>query len=274
MTTATTLVSLAQAEDAQAFGGKAAQLAVAIRAGLPVPDGLAAAWPFVDAVAAAEREATAVLRAASASADRVAVRSSGVGEDSAAASFAGQHLSRLNVPASEVPDVVGAVWSSASGEAALGYRRRMGLAGTPRIAVVIQQMLDADVAGVLFHPHPVTGADEYVVEAAWGLGEAVVGGLVTPDLFRLDPQGQVLERRAGLKDVAVVARAAGGTEERPVEADRTRAVCLHDGQLAEVFLLAKACKRVFGGSQDLEWAFAQGRLWLLQRRTVTGAPPA
>lgn len=270
MTAPTTPVALAEAGDARAFGGKAAGLAAATRAGLPVPQGRALAWPLVDAVAGGNPDAIGGLDAAAAPlGPSLAVRSSALGEDSDAASFAGQHLTLLNVPASGLADAVGAVARSARSGAALAYRRRLRLTGRTRTGVVIQTMVDADVAGVLFDVNPATGADEIVIEAARGLGEAVVGGLVTPDLFRLSIEGEVLEQRAGDKDLEVVAAPGGGTRERPAAAGRARALCLDESGLARLHRLAMACRGAFGGSQDLEWAFARERLWLLQRRAVT-----
>ncbi len=255
MTSQTAPVPLAEAGDARAFGGKAARLAVAVRAGLPVPEGLALPWLLVDAVTAGDPHATAVLgAAASPLGPALAVRSSAVGEDSDVASFAGQHLSMLNIPVSRWPIPFGRFcgqraaslrWPTVGGWA---WRAASGA------GVVSQEMVAAEVAGVLFHPHPTTGADEVVIEAAWGLGEAVVGGLVTPDLFRLSVEGRVLERRLGVKDLEVRAVTGGGTAKRPV-ADRARVFCLDDGQLAQLHRLATLCKDVFGGSQDLEWAF-------------------
>ena len=130
----------------------------------------------------------------------LAVRSSAVGEDSEEASFAGQHLTCLNVrSAADGVAAVAAIWRSAHSDSALAYRRRLGLTDSPRIAVVVQQLVDADCAGVLFTRNPLDGADELVVEAAWGLGEAVVAGLVTPDRFRVARDGTVLERVAGTR---------------------------------------------------------------------------
>ncbi len=264
------LPPLHDADDAHIFGGKAAQLAMAARAGLPVPEGVALPWPLVDAVASDDTDASAALEAAASTlGPSLAVRSSAIGEDSVEASFAGQHLSLLNVPASQLADAVRAVRRSAGSEAASAYRGRLGLAGNARVGVVVQQMVDADVAGVVFHPHPITGADEVVIEAAWGLGEVVVGGLVTPDLFRLSVSGEVLERRLGAKELEVRAVGSGGTAERSPPADRSRSLCLTDGQLAQLHRLVLRCRAVFGGSQDLEWAFARDRLWLLQRRAIT-----
>lgn len=270
MTSARTPVPIARAADARTFGGKAAHLAAAARAGLPVPEGIALPWAFVDAVADGDRDAASVLAAAASPLGGcLAVRSSAVGEDSERASFAGQHLSLLNVRTVALADAVHAVSRSVRAEAALGYRRRLGLTGRAGAGVVIQQMVHAGVAGVLFHPNPVTSAHEIVIEAAWGLGCAVVDGLVNPDLFRVSVDGEVLERRPGLKELEVAALAGGGTAERSVAAARTRGLSLDDGQLAQLHQLATRCQAVFGGSQDLEWAFAAGTLWLLQRRPVT-----
>jgi pyruvate,water dikinase len=134
---------------------------------------------------------------------------------------------------------------------------------------VLQEQIDADCAGVLFTRNPVDGADEFVVEAAWGLGEAVVAGIVTPDRFRIARDGIVVERVIGEKDVAVVLAPEGGTHEIAVSAERVRRLCLDDRQLAELASLAERCRRSFGGGRDLEWAFADGVLHLLQCRALT-----
>lgn len=270
MTSPSTPVRIADAVDAPTFGGKAAHLAAAARAGLPVPEGIALPWAFVDAVAGGDRDAASLIAAASSPLGSwLAVRSSAVGEDSERASFAGQHLSLLNVRAAALGDAVEAVARSVRGEPALGYRRRLGLTERAGVGVVIQEMVHAGVAGVLFDHNPVTSAKELVIEAGWGLGCAVVDGLVTPDLFRLSFDGEVLERRPGLKELEVAVLAGGGTAERPVAGARARELSLDDGQLAQLHQLATRCKAVFGGSQDIEWAFAAGTLWLLQRRPVT-----
>lgn len=267
--TPTPPVPLTDAGDAEVFGGKAAQLAAAARAGLPVPPGIALSWTLTDAVAAGGVEVSAVLAAAGSLGDFVAVRSSAVGEDSDLASFAGQHESLLNVPLAGLAHAVAAVWQSVHGGSALAYRERVGVTGEPRAGVVIQRMVVADVAGVAFCPNPVTGAQEVVIECAWGLGEAVAGGLVVPDLVRLSAEGEVVERRPGAKDRTVVPREQGGTTQRVVGSDRAAALCLEAGQAIAVFDLVQACRRVFGGTQDIEWAFARDTLWLLQRRAVT-----
>lgn len=258
------IVTLRDAQSEEAFGGKAASLAKALRAGLPVPDGLAIAWESTG-----DREAiVAAYRALNA--ERVAVRSSAVGEDSADASFAGQHATLLNVTSvAGLLDAVQTIRDSAHAEGVLEYRRKIGVAGEPRIGIVVQRMVDADVAGVLFTRDPVTGANERVIESAWGLGEAVVAGLVTPDRFRLSSAGKVLDREAGTKGIAIRYADEGGTREVRVHNLDARRLSLTDAQLAELHELGKRCEKFFGAPQDLEWAIAGGSLFLLQSRPIT-----
>jgi len=265
-------VPLVDARDARAFGGKAVQLGAAIRAELPVPDGFGLAADLVDALARGEQTARAQLAAVCARlSGPLAVRSSAVGEDSAVASFAGQHATVLNVCGVQaVTEAVEAVWRSAWSESALAYRRRVGANEAVRIGAVVQTLVAADVAGVLFTHNPVTGADELVVEASWGLGEAIVQGLVIPDRYRIGRGGDVLDRTAGSKEVAVRLRADGDTRHESVEPELVEELCLADAELRGLHELAARCDDVFGsGPHDIEWAFEAGALYLLQRRPVT-----
>jgi pyruvate,water dikinase len=265
------IVALPEAVQAAEFGGKAAQLGQALRAGLPVPAGVGLSASFVDRIISGEPAARAELaRAFDVLGAPVAVRSSAIGEDSASASFAGQHATLLNVRTLDaLLDAVVAVHGSAHTASALLYRQRLGLPAEPRMAIVIQSLILAECAGVLFTRHPTTGADERVIEAAWGLGESVVAGLVTPDSYRLARGGELLACQAGDKDLAIVWSETGGTRELPVEPARAAQLCLDARQLAALDRLASACERAFGGAQDLEWAFAKGELYLLQRRAIT-----
>jgi pyruvate,water dikinase len=121
----------------------------------------------------------------------------------------------------------------------------------------------------LFTRHPLTGADERVIEGSWGLGESVVAGLVTPDRYRLARGGKLLAHELGDKDLAILWHEAGGTHEVPVEPERAAQPCLTAAQLERLDALATQCEDAFGGSQDLEWAFAGQSLFLLQRRAIT-----
>jgi pyruvate, water dikinase len=268
-----TVVPLREASDETAFGGKAVSLGACLRAGLPVPDGVALSVALVEAAAAGHGAAIAAVRAGFAEADRgrgVAARSSAVGEDGAEASFAGQHASVLGVrTADALLEAVAVVRASGRSAAAAAYRARLGVTGEARVAVVIQAMLDPESAGVMFTRDPVDGSDARVIEAAWGLGEAVVGGLVTPDRYRVLRGGRIVERVAGEKDVAVRRREGGGTEELPVPAELVHRLCLADDQLRALDELAVRCEQLAAGHHDIEWAVASGHVYLLQRRAVT-----
>ncbi|MGH8948259.1 MAG: PEP/pyruvate-binding domain-containing protein, partial [Acidimicrobiia bacterium] len=253
-----------------AYGGKAANLSTAFRDGLSVPEGFALSWSEVDAIATEMPGATGALRADLAELAYVplAVRSSAVGEDSRVASFAGQHQTVLNVVGDDsVLTAIRRVWDSGWNEAALAYRLRMDVADEPRIGVIVQHLVAAEVAGVLFTCDPVSGnADRWLIEASWGLGEAVVAGLVSPDFYIATPSGDLLEARRGTKKVAVMPDVGGGTSQRATEDDNW---CLDEAAVRELTELGAACERLFGPGQDIEWAVAGGKTWLLQSRPVT-----
>ena len=274
MSSLSCVAPLSAADDAGRFGGKAAHLAAARRAGLPVPDGWALGWDEVEALVRQETyapEVDAALRAAVSGRGPVAVRSSAVGEDSRDASFAGTHLTVLGLLGGDaVVDAVRQVHASAVDPGALAYRDRLAVDGAIRMGVVVQEMVDADVAGVLFTRNPLTGADELVVEASWGLGEAVVSGLVTPDHVRADLDGRVLERVIGEKDVAIRLTRDGATEETAVPSDLATMPCLRDEEVQKLHRLVRACNEVYADTaHDIEFAFAGGTLYLLQRRPIT-----
>ena len=266
-------VPLAKARDTSVFGSKAVGLGEAAREGLPVPPGIALSGPIVEAVAAGEERAIkTVAKSARPLHGPLAVRSSAVDEDGAEASFAGQHVTLLNVPSVDgLTSALSEIWWSANSDSAITYRQRVGLFTRPSVGVVVQELLNPESAGVMFTQNPVTGDDERVIEASWGLGEAVVAGLVIPDHYRVDRSGQVLERTPGRKQIAVRAVAGGGTVEEKVPAELVESLCLDEGQLEELGRLALQCEKVYGPSRDIEWAFAGPTLYLLQCRAVTRA---
>ena len=269
----TEVVSLAEVSETSVFGSKAVGLGQALRDGLPVPPGVALSGPIVEEVASGdERAIEQVAQAVRPLGGPLAVRSSAVDEDGASASFAGQHLTLLNVPsADELSTALREIWWSANSDSAITYRKRVGLFTRPSVAVVVQKLLDPETAGVMFTQNPVTGADERMVEASWGLGEAVVAGLVIPDSYRFDRTGNVLERRPGLKRIAICGVATGGTVEEAVAPELVERLCLDDARLEELNRLATRCEQVYGPARDIEWAIAGGTLYLLQCRAVTRA---
>ena len=270
------VVPLAKAQDTAIFGSKAVGLGDAIRAGLPVPPGVALSGSVVEAAASGDDRAVGrVAKSVRPLPTPLAVRSSAVDEDGTEASFAGQHLTLLNVAsADEMASALREIWWSANSDSAITYRQRVGLFTRPSVAVVVQSLLDPEVAGVMFTQNPITGAEESLIEASWGLGEAVVAGLVIPDNFRIDRSGQVLERTPGRKSIAIRSVEGGGTVHEDVPADRAERLCLDDDQLSELGRLALRCEEVYGPGRDIEWAFADGKLYLLQCRAVTAGHPS
>jgi pyruvate,water dikinase len=259
------IVPLAAAEDPEVYGGKAVQLGAALRAGLPVPDGFALSWEAVaDAAGGASLEGIDWPAPC-------AVRSSAIGEDSAGASFAGTHLTVLGVTGGDaVHQAIQDVLASGSDPGAQAYRSTLGLEVTARMGVVVQSMVDSDVAGVMFTRNPLTGADERVIEASWGLGEAVVAGLVTPDRYVLGADGSLTEQTVGEKDLAIRRTPEGGTVEEEVDPLIIDEPCLGLSELRALHELALTCDGVYGsGEHDIEFAFRGAILYLLQRRPIT-----
>ena len=267
----TLVVPLEEAGEEKLYGAKAVGLGDAARAGLPIPPGVALAGELTDAVASGQQDAVQqVMEATGFLTGPLAVRSSVVDEDGAEASFAGQHLTLLNVPSREdIAAAVREIWWSANSDSAITYRKRVGLFDRPSVGVVVQALLDPHVAGVMFTRNPINGADERLIEASWGLGEAVVAARVIPDHFRVERGGAVLERTPGLKKIAVRSVASGGTVEQDVEPAMAEALCLDDGQLGLLNDLASRCEDVYGPDRDIEWAYADKQIYLLQCRAMT-----
>ncbi|MGH3976888.1 MAG: PEP/pyruvate-binding domain-containing protein, partial [Pseudonocardiaceae bacterium] len=285
-------------------GGKAANLGELIRAGFPVPPGFCITTAAYQQVAAAafdldaqdtgliaEQARTAILTASipTAIADAVdhayralgddvpvAVRSSATAEDLPWASFAGQQDTYLNIVGVDaLLDAVHRCWASLWTDRAVSYRTTNGIDhATVRLAVVVQQMIEPRVAGVLFTADPVTGHRAHtVIDASPGLGEAVVSGAVNPDHFVVDAAGTVLERRLGDKRVVIRSLAGGGTEQvmRPAGAEQP---CLGDEQIRDLAALGQRVQEHYGAPQDIEWALdGAGSLWLTQARPITTLYP-
>ncbi|MGD8626522.1 MAG: PEP/pyruvate-binding domain-containing protein, partial [Anaerolineae bacterium] len=300
-----------------AAGGKGANLARMVRAGLPVPGGFvvttAAYGAYVEAnPGLAETIRSAVeglaaddpagleaaskrIRAGFATGSLppgleealqrayddlgrppVAVRSSATAEDLPGLSFAGQQDTFLNVTGEEaLLQAVVRCWSSLWTARAIGYRQRqaIGQAGLA-LAVVVQEMVAAEAAGVLFTANPLNGKrTEMAVEATLGLGEALVSGRVEPDRYRLEAaSGRVLEYSLGGKRLSIRSRTGGGTVEQAEEGAADRSA-LPDAALAELAGHGRRLAELLGGPQDVEWAWAGGQIYLLQSRPITALYP-
>ncbi len=205
---------------------------------------------------------------------RVAVRSSATAEDLAGASFAGQQETILNVTgADDLLDAVLRCWSSLYTSQAIFYRHQRGFDGTQvSMAVVVQQMVDAEKSGVIFTVDPVTrNRFNMVIEAVWGLGEGVVSGALTPDHYKLDRETyEVLHAFVPRKPLMYTRGGDGhGVMKSEVPPDRVSARVLTDAELRELVDLGNRIEEHFGCPQDIEWGIEGGRVYLLQSRPIT-----
>jgi pyruvate,water dikinase len=279
-----------------AAGGKGSSLARMASLGLPVPPGFVVhAEALAETTgerlrAALQRDpasAVEVVRGATLSEELreavtaayaelgpevpVAVRSSACAEDSQEASFAGQQETYLHVRGAEpVLDRIRECWASFFSERALFYRKEKGSLDDLGMAVVVQRMVGAEVAGVLFTCDPVQRRrDRMVVEAVFGLGEACVSGQVTPDHFVLARDGTLKRRRLSVQPLAVVSGEGGGTVERELDPEQGGAPTLGEEELRRLARLGAGLEEQLGGPQDIEWALEGGELYVLQCRPVT-----
>ena len=205
----------------------------------------------------------------------VAVRSSATAEDLPGLSFAGQQDTFLNVMGDDaLLHAVVECWSSLWTARAIAYRTRNDIDhSTVSLAVVVQEMVQSDTSGVLFTANPLTGRrSETVIDATFGLGEALVSGQVEPDHYVVETySGKILQKLLGAKATVVRGLAGGGVEEQQQE--RRSEQALTDEQIAVLTETGKQVAELYGDPQDIEWAFADGNLLLLQSRPITSLFP-
>jgi rifampicin phosphotransferase len=205
----------------------------------------------------------------------VAVRSSATAEDLAGASFAGQQETYLNVRGAEaLLEAVENCWASLWTARAMAYRTRQGIAPeTVSLAVVVQRMVESEAAGVMFTANPSNGRrNELTISAAWGLGESVVSGTVTPDSIVVEKgSGRVLSRETADKGVMTV-YTEDRTAERPVPEVQRLAPVLDDEMVGELARYGKRIEDHYGTPQDIEWALSGGEFYVVQARTITALP--
>ena len=264
--------------DVTLVGGKAANLSRLARLYHRVPDGFSLPVTVMDEAHPLDLrdEITAAisdLMACHSLDDFIAaVRSSAVDEDGATASFAGQHETYLNIVGAEaILQAVIRCWESARSEHALDYRRKQGLSVEhPQIAVLVQQLVAADIAAVVFSANPITGSrDEIMINASWGLGESIVGGTVTPDTFIVRKSDQAIISRTIADKQHMTVSAPGGTHEVDVPRFLRSEASLNEEQVVEMAKLALTLEVTMEHPVDVECAYAGGELYLLQCRPIT-----
>jgi phosphoenolpyruvate synthase/pyruvate phosphate dikinase len=264
--------------DVTLVGGKAANLSRLARLYHRVPDGFSLPVTVMDEAHPLDlrgeiTRAISDLMACHSLPDFIAaVRSSAVDEDGATASFAGQHETYLNiVGADAIIQAVTKCWESARSEHALDYRRQQGLSvERPQIAVLVQQLVAADVAAVVFTANPITGnRDEVMINASWGLGESIVGGTVTPDTFIVRKSDLAVVQRVIADKQRMTVSMPGGTHEVDVPRFLRNTTSLNDEQVVEMTKLALTLETTMEHPVDVECAYASGELYLLQCRPIT-----
>src|ERR671930_868826 len=200
-----------------------------------------------------------------------AVRSSATAEDLPTASFAGQHDTYLNVvgPAA-ILQHVSRSWASLFTERAVTYRLRNGLDHREvNMAVVVQQMVFPEAAGILFTADPVTSSRNVAsVEATFGLGEALVSGRVDGDVYKVR-DGEVVAKAVATKQLAIHASPAGGTQQQAIEPERQEQPALTDAQIVRLAQLGRRIEARFGRPQDIEWCLADDGFQIVQSRPIT-----
>ncbi|MCQ8893746.1 MAG: phosphoenolpyruvate synthase [Methanolinea sp.] len=202
----------------------------------------------------------------------VAVRSSATAEDLPDASFAGQQETYLNIRGEKnLLLAVQRCWASLYGARAIYYRAKQGFDHrSVNIAVVVQQLVNSEKAGVMFTSHPVTGEDVSIIEGSWGLGEAVVSGSVSPDKYVFDMRtGKVIDRLIANKRVQIVSDGDNGTRTVEVPRHLQDAPVLSDDEVARLAKFGKIAENHYGVPQDVEWAIVGENIYILQSRPIT-----
>lgn len=202
----------------------------------------------------------------------VAVRSSATAEDLPDASFAGQQETYLNIKGEKrLIEAVQKCWASLYGGRAIYYRSRQGFDHrSVNIAVVVQELVNSEKAGVMFTSHPVTGEEMTIIEGSWGLGEAVVSGSVSPDNYVFDQRTEkVTDRLIADKKIQIVSVGDHGTKTVDVPADRRNAIVLSDDEVRRLATYGTIAETHYGIPQDVEWAIVGETFYILQSRPIT-----
>ena len=202
----------------------------------------------------------------------VAVRSSATAEDLPEASFAGQQETYLNIRGEEaLLEAVRKCWASLWTARAIAYRIKNNIdQNTVALAVVVQEMVEAEAAGILFTANPMNGKrDEVVINAAWGLGEAIVGGLVSPDTIIADKASGKVKQVDVAEKTVITVLTESGTAEIPLDDARRKSKVLKEPQVIELVGIARKIEDFYGKPQDIEWCHAGGRFYVVQSRPIT-----
>ncbi|MHB8132684.1 MAG: PEP/pyruvate-binding domain-containing protein [Anaerolineaceae bacterium] len=260
-------------------GGKGGSLSILFQAGFPVPPGFVIfptsfngnglkpdMWVNVQKHINKMRDSDPGIS--------FAIRSSALCEDSEKTSFAGEFETILNVKTDEeIHQAILSVYNSRKNERVQAYSQVKGIDQTDEIAIVVQKLVHADCSGVLFTANPVNGRrDQAVLTSTWGLGEAIVGGMVTPDMQIVDKHTfQLISQEIADKRVMTV-ELQKGTVEQQVPEKKRKALVLSGNQVTEIIKLGIMIEEYFGRPMDIEWAAFRNKMMLVQARPITALP--
>jgi pyruvate,water dikinase len=265
------VVPLDKAIELSSFGGKAVQLGSCIRSGLPVPQGYAISYDLVNQIVNGNKNTIKEIdRFIGKLTPPFAVRSSAIEEDGLMSSYAGIYKTILGInDKTNLFDAINQVACSGQASPAIAYRKRLGITSPSQVAVIIQQMVYSELSGVMFTTNPLTGIDERMIEACWGLGESIVSGRITPDRYTVSRGAASIEIYTGSQETAIYPAKEGGTKEVKLDDQGIKNACLLEDHIRHLDHLATRCEQIFGKDLDIEWAFADNQLYLLQCRKIT-----
>lgn len=263
-----TVVDLADASNGKKVGGKARSLGAMVRAGFNVPEGFVVTTDVFDSWIP-ELKSAIFQHYDKLDAKFVAVRSSAVNEDGHNAAWAGQLDTFLNVTRDDLLESVQKCWDSVNSVRAKAYAQH-NMLEVGSVGVLVQKMIQSETSGVAFSVHPVTkNADHIVIEAGFGLGEAIVSGQITPDTYivQKDPC-KIIERQVAKQLKELVQDASGLAVWRDL-GERATKQKLQDNEIIILSVIVKELERHFGYPVDVEWAFCDQICYLLQSRPIT-----
>lgn len=268
-----TLESLSSS-DVLLVGGKGASLGALMRIGIPVPPGFvitADAYNSAISFVSSELEKEILAAFDALNCECVAVRSSATAEDGATSSWAGELETFLNTTRENLIENVQRCWASLESDRAKAYRTAKGLDGTKiSVAVVVQKMVQSEVAGIAFTVHPVTkDYDQMIIEACWGLGEFIVGGVVTPDSYIVSKATNAVIETYTSEQETMLIRGEHGNVTVDVPTSQCGAQKLNVAQIEALSSLCITIEKYYGFPCDIEWAMQDGEFSILQSRPIT-----
>lgn len=261
-------------EDISLVGGKGASLGIMSHAGIPIPPGFVVTTEvykdFINQSLPANIQNEILQAFDNLGAERVAVRSSAVAEDSTASSWAGQLETCLNVTRDNLFESIKKCWASMHSERANAYAQKQGITENQQLAVVVQKMINSEISGVIFTVNPITkNGDEIILEAIYGLGELLVQGMVTPYNYVLNKRTEEVKSNTKGEQETMLVYQDGDNKEVPLPTDLQHSEILSINDIKQLAKLALQIEDIYKDPQDIEWAKESNKFYIAQSRPIT-----